>query len=243
MLETFLDPYNVLKGSLIFSTTHIFVLIIILLAVVALYLFRNSPFITRYVRWFILFLLIISELSLNVWYLSMNVWNVKDTLPLQLCSISLYLCCWMMLTKQKIILEVVYFLGIGGAIQALLTPELFYGFPHFRFIQFFLAHSMIILAILYMIWVEKYRISFSSLWKAFISLQCIALIVYVINIVTGGNYMFLMGKPANPTLLDMLGPYPIYIIFLELVVFIIFLLLYLPFRMTKKYEEKRLSHF
>ena len=36
--------------------------------------------------------------------------------------------------------EVAYFWGLGGTLQAVLTPDLRYGFPDWRFISFFTSH-------------------------------------------------------------------------------------------------------
>ncbi len=174
-------------------------------------------------------ILLMSELSLYIWYVYTGVWDPVDSLPFQLCSISLILSIIMLLTRSYFLFEITYFLGIGGALQAMLTPELAYDFPHYRYFHFFLAHIAIILASLYMIWYENDRPTLKSIWKAFAALNVIALIVLFVNKVTGGNYMFLARKPINPSLIDFLGPYPWYILSLEIVALIMFFILYLPF--------------
>ncbi|MGN7295702.1 YwaF family protein, partial [Ferdinandcohnia sp. SAFN-114] len=175
------------------------------------------------------FFLLASELSLYIWYLKTGVWDPVDSLPFQLCSISLFLSIIMLLTRKFFLFEITYFLGIGGALQAMLTPELAYDFPHYRYFHFFLAHIAIILASLYMIWYENCRPAFTSIWKAFAALNVIAIVVFFINKATGGNYMFLARKPINPSLIDFLGPYPWYILSLEIVALFMFFILYLPF--------------
>jgi hypothetical integral membrane protein (TIGR02206 family) len=139
----------------------------------------------------------------------------------------------MLFTRNSFLFEITYFLGVGGAVQAILTPELGYDFPHYRYFHFFLAHIAIILASLYMIWFEGLRPTFRSVLKAFAMLNVIALLGYMVNQVTVGNYMFLSRKPSNPSIIDLLGPYPWYILSLELVAFVIFCLLYLPFLYKK----------
>ncbi|CAG9620650.1 YwaF family protein [Sutcliffiella rhizosphaerae] len=243
MYTKYMDPDSFMKGPLIFSSTHLIALIITIFLIITLYNVRNFQLIKGIGRWGLVIFLVGSELWLNYWYFITDMWDIRYTLPLQLCSISLYICTWMLLTKQKWAFELAYFLGLGGAIQALLTPELFYDFPHLRFIHFFVAHIAIVLAVFYMLWVEKYRIKIKSMWIAFFVLQGIAVFVFFINTFTGGNYMFLAKKPANASLIDYLGPYPWYIISLEILVLVIFLLLYLPFYILGKKDEneKRLE--
>jgi hypothetical integral membrane protein (TIGR02206 family) len=239
MFDSYTDPDAFMEGALLFSPSHIISLCIALSLIIILYTLRYRPWIKTFGKWLIIVSLAASEIWLNFWYYSTGMWDIRYTLPFQLCSISLYLCIWMLLTKQKWPFEVVYFLGLGGAMQALLTPELFYDFPHFRFLHFFVAHTAIILAVFYMIWLEKKSITLKSLGKSFGALQVIAIVVFFINKATGGNYMFLAQKPTNASIIDLLGPYPLYILSLELVVLFLFLMLYLPFLIGGKLRKKK----
>ena len=111
----------------------------------------------------------------------------------------------------------------------MLTPELFYPFPHYRFFHFFIAHIAIILACLFMTWIVGYRPTVKSIWRTFVYLNIYMTIILGVNALTNGNYLFLAYKPANPSLLDYLGPYPWYILSLEFVALAFFFLLYAPF--------------
>jgi uncharacterized membrane protein YwaF len=54
-------------------------------------------------------------------------------------------------------------------------------------------------------------------------------IVYFINNAIGSNYLMINGKPNTPSLLDLLPPWPVYILYMEAIGLITILLLYLPF--------------
>ena len=56
-----------------------------------------------------------------------------------------------------------------------------------------------------------------------------ALAIYFVNISIGSNYLMINGKPELPSLLDLLPPWPIYILYMEAIGVVIFLLLYSPF--------------
>lgn len=215
-----------------FSPSHLAALAMFAAAVTLLFLcrhwFRQGER-GRYGRYLLAAVLAASELTLNIWYVSEGVYNVKDTLPLELCSISLYLGIAMLLFRSRLLFPVVYFAGIGGALQALLTPVLYYDFPHFRYFEFFIAHIAIVLSALYMVWVEGFRPTFKSLFATLGFLNVVLAAVFFVNRLTGGNYMFVARKPDTASLLDYLGPYPWYLLAMEAAALAIFLLLYAPF--------------
>ncbi|MNM97939.1 Integral membrane protein [compost metagenome] len=215
-----------------FSSSHLIILGMLLFSLLLLYGCRRwfqRPSRSRTGRYILAGILILCELSLNIWYVWGKRFDVKDTLPLELCSISLYLCVFMLLFKSRFIFQIVYFTGIGGALQAILTPALSYPYPHFRFIEFFLAHFAIILSVLYMVWVEGFRPTLKSVGITMVFLNILLVLILFINHLTGGNYMFLSHKPETASLMDFLGPYPWYIVSLETVACVLFLLLYMPF--------------
>jgi hypothetical integral membrane protein (TIGR02206 family) len=74
---------------------------------------------------------------------------------------------------------------------------------------------MSILVPLYFTWVKGYRPTIWSVLKLFIFLNVLMPIIMLINKLVGGNYMFLSYKPNSTSLLDVLGPYPWYILSLE----------------------------
>lgn len=123
-----------------------------------------------------------------------------------------------------------YFWGIGGAVQAILTPEIgIYTYPHYRYFQFFLGHGAIITACMFMTIIQQYKPTPKSVWKSVIALNIYAAFVAVFNKVTGSNYLFICRKPEVSSIMDYLGPWPLYIISLEFTAVMIFIALYLPF--------------
>ena len=122
-------------------------------------------------------------------------------------------------TGNKRFYDFVFFAGMSGALQAVLTPSIIVNFPDFKFIQFFYVHIGIILTAFYLLWVKGYRPTFKGIIQTMIVLNMLFPIVFAINILVQGNYMFLRMKPINGSLLDFLGPYPWYILSLEIVPF------------------------
>lgn len=224
----------------LFSPSHLLVLLLFAVLTAALFVYRkkwhSSSRLRNTLRHALAGTLLLTEISFQLWHLWTDSWSLAYSLPLQLCSVSLLLAVIMLFTKHHTLYEITFFAGIGGASLAMLTPELFYPFPHFRFFHFFLAHAAIIWACLFMTWVEGYRPSLRSVWKTMGFLNVLLLLALLVNDQTGGNYLFVSRKPENPTLLDYLGEYPWYILSLEGIALVVFLLLYLPTKEGKQAE-------
>jgi hypothetical integral membrane protein (TIGR02206 family) len=151
-------------------------------------------------------------------------------LPLHLCSLLVYLTAFMLLSGSTNAYEFCYFLGVGGAIQALLTPDAGrYGFPHVRFFTTFISHALLFSAPLYMTLVEGYRPEPLSIARVVLELLALVVVVGLINRRLGSNYMFLMRPPDTPSLIDKLGPWPWYLLALFAMALAIIVALYLPF--------------
>ena len=81
----------------------------------------------------------------------------QQLLPLQLCDWGMVVVIVAMLTGRQRWFEVAYFWGIGGTVQAVLTPNLHFGFPDFRFFSFFISHCGIIIGIVFLMLTRRYR--------------------------------------------------------------------------------------
>jgi len=216
----------------LYGTGHIIALTIIALACLSLLYFRNvwDERQKRIFRYSVGIFLIVDELSWHAWAAYWGVWSVQTMLPLHMCSLMVWLSAYMLFTKNYKIYEIAYFLGIGGATQALLTPDASgYGFPHFRAFQTFIAHGLLVLIPIYMTLVEGYRPTLQSFKQVYIWTNIYMIPVFFLNLLIGSNYLFIAHKPDFPTLLDLLAPWPWYVLELEAVGFMILFILYLPF--------------
>ncbi len=146
-------------------------------------------------------------------------------------------CCYTLITKNYKVYEIIYFWGLAGAIQAVLTPDIKYSFPHFKYIQFFTTHGGIIISICYMTFIFGYIPTPRSLLKSFLYSILLAIPIYFLDYVIKGNYLFLRAKPAGANLLDFFGPWPYYLIVLGLILIHYFLILYLPIHFSNKKHQ------
>jgi hypothetical integral membrane protein (TIGR02206 family) len=157
----------------------------------------------------------------------------KKVLPFQLCDWAMISIIVALLTGRARWLEVAYFWGIGGTLQAILTPDLKFAFPDIRFLTFFIAHSGIVVAIAFMMIVKRFRPHWMSIVRTFAWSELYFVLAIAVDLLTGENYGYLLRKPGSGSLLDALSDQPvIYILEMHLLALIFFVVLYLPFALV-----------
>lgn len=213
------------------GTAHLAALAALVLLNLLLLTFRKADEATKQrIRWIMALVLWGNEIVWHTWNAAVGKWTLQTMLPLQVCSVLVWVGALMLVTKNYRIYEFMYLMGIGGAMQALATPDLgIYGFPHFRFFQTFISHGLIVTSAIYMTVVEGFRPTWMSLVRVAVWMNIYMVIVYLININLGSNYLMINGKPATPSLLDLMPDWPVYILYMEALGVVTFVLLYLPF--------------
>ena len=226
-----------------FSQHHISALLVLFGIYVLIFLFRKkliAPNIDIKMRYIIAAALILQEVSLSIWRLSNGAWHAGTSLPLHLCGASIVLSAIMLINKNYTLFEINYFWGLGGAIQALLTPDIgMYGFPHYRFIQFFTSHGLLLVAVLYMVFVHKYAPTHKSIWKVFGITLAYTAFIAIFNLIFNGNYLFICRKPEAGSIMDVMGPWPWYILPLGIMAIVTFYIWYSPFAISSSIKKIR----
>ena len=163
-------------------------------------------------------------------------------LPLQLCDMAIFVAAAALWTRNRLLVEVTYFWALAGTIQALLTPALPQPFPTYPWFQYYVAHGGVVAAALALVVGLRLQPRRGAVvWVAGITLAFAAL-VGAVDAVTGGDYMFLRAKPPTPTLLDLLGPWPWYILSATALAVVLFAVLDAPFwpgRLRERPSEAR----
>ena len=154
----------------------------------------------------------------------------QQMLPLQLCDWGMVVVIVAMWTGNQRWFEVAYFWGIGGTLQAVLTPNLRFGFPDWRFISFFTSHSGIIIGVVFLMLTRRYRPYPMSIVRVFLWSEFYFVVTVIADELTGFNYGFLLHKPEAFSILSFLSDSrPLYLLEMHGVALLFFLGLYAPF--------------
>lgn len=157
-------------------------------------------------------------------------WAFPGYLPLQLCDITLITTGLAALTTRQRLFEFSYYGGLVGAGMALLTPDLWGPGWNFRNVHFFVAHGLIVITLVVLTATRRMRPLPGSVWRTLLVLNVVALFVGIFDFVFRTNYMYLREKPMAGSLMDLLGPWPWYLLGCEALALGLFWLLWLPFR-------------
>ncbi|UCG72422.1 MAG: TIGR02206 family membrane protein [Chromatiales bacterium] len=216
----------------LFGTEHLLTIATILLAGVLLPLAirRVGPgTVERRVAVTLAVALVAQEL-IKIW-VRINIYGQPgiELLPLHLCGVSVFLVAYVLIWRSYAVFEVAYFWGLIGTVQAILTPDIPFGFPSLVFLTFFLGHGLVIVGVVYGIAVFGFRPTLRSVWKTIWVTLVYMAAVAPINFLLGTNYLYLRHKPKQASLLDYFGPWPWYILTLIAVGTLLIFIYYAPF--------------
>ena len=148
------------------------------------------------------------------WYKLRDGIDWGNDLPLQLCDVVYLLCLACFLAPKPVLVTLSTYWGLGGTVQALLTPDVTQAFPSAEFTIFFVGHSAIVVAIFFLLGRAPHdRLAgLSGLKTSFLGLLGYVVVAGTFNKLLGVNYGYLSSKPQASSILDVLGPWPVYVL-------------------------------
>jgi hypothetical integral membrane protein (TIGR02206 family) len=158
-------------------------------------------------------------------YFHDGIW-FPGNLPIQLCNLTAWVAVWACWTLSPRAIEIVYFLGLSGAGLALLTPDMGSDWPP----RFFLTHGSIVAVGIILVYGRRVMLRAGAVWRTSLTGVGYWACIWLFNSLLGTNYAYIGRKPATRSLLDLMGPYPTYVIVLVCFAFGLFWLLWLPVR-------------
>jgi hypothetical integral membrane protein (TIGR02206 family) len=171
----------------------------------------------------------IASLLWPSYYLAEGTFSLSKDLPLDMCYISAIFAPILMMNRNANLYQILYYWILVGTLQACITPNVAEQFPHIWYLRFFIIHCGLVIAIFYATFVYGHRPTLKGLWLSYLSLLIFACCLFAINSALDSNYMFTHRKPDNPSLIDLLGPHPWYLLVVAGMCLVLFFVVYLPF--------------
>lgn len=169
-------------------------------------------------------------------------------LPFHLCGISILLIGFDIIKQTKTVRQFLYYIGIAGAMLALLFPNwTVLPCTNFFHIHSFTIHALIVMYPLLLVTSREVKPDIKTMPKCILLLIGLAIPIYFINLIFDTNFMFLMSPDkGNPLELfeKLLGShlwgFPI---LLPIVMFIMYLPIFISAKLKKKptYEKEKIT--
>jgi hypothetical integral membrane protein (TIGR02206 family) len=140
-------------------------------------------------------------------------WTARFNLPLQLTdAVTLVAVVALWRPRPGLATELVYFWALSASLQAVLTPALNQPFPDVLYFTYFATHSGAIAAACLLVFGRRLAPRPGAVARVYAATAAFAGLAAIGTVATGGNYMFLRRKPADGSLLDVMGPWPWYVL-------------------------------
>ena len=195
----------------------------------------------------------VDEIAYQIWWFLRGAWSTTGSLMLHMCGLAILFLPVLYFTEnaklRQYLFEIMYFFGLGGAMQALFSPDIgLHGFPEPKFFCFFISHGTLIIGAVFAAVLYKVDLTWKSWIRIIVITNLCTWAAYGINMLLRfippyevGNYFAIGYPPPNGSVIDVFasifGPSPRYLIGLELMGLAVFGVLYLPFpirRLLKK---------
>ena len=164
-----------------------------------------------------------------------GVFDPTEDFPLHLCNVMAVFMPFIMYFKWRIFWGVAFFWVIGGTTQALFTPTLTDSFPHYEYFRYWIVHAFLPASAIFAIIAYGWQINLKDMIRSMIGLNIFALLVTPINLMLDGNYLYLREKPPGDSIYNFLGPWPYYILSLEVIMVVLFGFILLLFSIDKMF--------
>ena len=201
----------------LFGNDHILSIILIIIFYVLFLCFNEKIGIKNKSEIFpivLSFIIISLDLSEDIVRLLTGYYSIKKDLPLQLCSIGIYVAAYALLTMRQTAFELIFYWGLVGASQAILTPDgdLFEIKTFFFYSQAY--HAALIFSVLWLMVKYDMRMKIYVIPKMVIITNIVVILISIVNYILDSNYLFLRVRP-NSVSPFLMGDWPIYIIMVQ----------------------------
>jgi hypothetical integral membrane protein (TIGR02206 family) len=160
--------------------------------------------------------------------------TLERSVPLRLTDLATVAAAYALWSQRHWAYALTYYWGLVLSAQALISPVLKSpDFPHYEFLAFWAIHLLVVWAAIYLTWGRGLRPQWRSYRITVVVTAIWAVITFTFNVIAGTNYSFFNEKPDSASLLDYLGPWPVYIFTASALIVLVWAL------MTWPWERKR----
>lgn len=139
--------------------------------------------------------------------------SIERSVPLRLTDLATVVGAYALWSQRHWAFVLTYYWGLVLSTQALISPVLKSpDFPHYEFLAFWSIHLLVVWAAIYLTWGR----GMCPRWRDYRFVAVVTVVwagvTMAFNGIAGTNYGFLNAKPTTASLLDLMGPWPVYVL-------------------------------
>ena len=217
-----------------YGTEHILVLVLTVIVAVALVVWsrriRGTVHEDRFLSiagWTMLVITVVWTL----WGMQPAQWNIEQSLPFHYSDALRLITAIALLTRAGWAIAITFFWGLTLNLQSVITPDLnYFDYPVLEFAVYWFLHIAALVVPIVFVWGLGYRPTWRGYGVAYAATVAWAGIAILVNAITGANYAYLSRAPEGPSILDVLGPWPLYILWEAVIIAVVWALMTWPFQ-------------
>ena len=242
--------YNVAMGNAVepigrmtpYGVEHIAVLIVTILTAVGLVWWirrlRRAGTEDGFLRaagW----LMLTTTIAWMVWGMLPGNWNIDQSLPFHYSDALRMITAIALLTRANWAIAICYYWGLTLNLQSVITPDLnYFDYPVLEFFAYWFLHMVALLVPIIFVWGLGYRPGWRGYGLTYAATVAWAGIALLVNVLTGANYGYLSRGPEGPSILDLLGPWPSYVLWEAVIIAVVWALMTWPWQTRRARNEK-----
>jgi hypothetical integral membrane protein (TIGR02206 family) len=223
-----------------YGPSHVAVLVVIaVLALVLVPLVRRAEReraeqVLEVVGW----VLLINSVFWTLWGLMPWSWNLQESVPLHLSDVYRVIGALALITRSRWAVAVCYYWGLTLNAMSVFTPDLnYFVHPGLEFAEYWTAHGIGMLIPVVLTWGLGYRPGWHGFRLTYLVTCVWAAVALAFNALAGTNYGYLSRPPVGPSLLDVLGPWPMSILAEALLAALVWALMTWPWERRERHRR------
>ncbi|MDT5017630.1 MAG: hypothetical protein QOD39_3790 [Mycobacterium sp.] len=161
--------------------------------------------------------------------------SLGSSVPLQLTDLATVVTAYALWSQKPWAYALTYYWGLVLSVQALISPALSGpDFPSYQFMGFWSIHLIVVWAAIYLTWGRGMRPRWRSYGLVVAVTLSWVLVAMTFNTIAGTNYGFVNRKPTTASLLDVLGPWPWYVVTAAALVVMVWALMTWPWERSRR---------
>lgn len=179
-------------------------------------------------------IILLGSIFWTLWGLTPGQFNIDQSLPFHFSDATRFVTGIALITRAGWAINICFYWGLTLNLQSIITPDLnYFDYPALEFMQYWFFHIAVLIVPIVFVWGLGYPPTWRGYGVAYAGAVAWAAIAFTVNTLTCANYAYLSRGPTGASILDLLGPWPVYIFWEAVILAGVWALMTIPFETAR----------